>query len=105
MQFQIFACLHFLQVIKMIILHPQFPPAERKFTFGYKNTLSSLVCYSLLKNGHNKDLTVCCVQERPQFKQILSTLETMKNDSKLPDQCNSFLHNKAEWRYVQCTTL
>nr|AAI71673.1 LOC405768 protein [Danio rerio] len=37
-------------------------------------------------------------KERPQFKQILSTLETMKNDSKLPDQCNSFLHNKAEWR-------
>ncbi|XP_056605700.1 protein kinase Npk [Triplophysa dalaica] len=37
-------------------------------------------------------------KERPQFKQILSTLETMRNDSRLPDQCNSFLHNKAEWR-------
>uniref|UniRef100_A0A9J8B1E1 Mitogen-activated protein kinase kinase kinase 20b n=1 Tax=Cyprinus carpio carpio TaxID=630221 RepID=A0A9J8B1E1_CYPCA len=37
-------------------------------------------------------------KERPQFKQVLSTLETMKNDSKLPRQCNSFLHNKAEWR-------
>ncbi|XP_051568939.1 mitogen-activated protein kinase kinase kinase 20-like isoform X2 [Myxocyprinus asiaticus] len=36
-------------------------------------------------------------KKRPQFKMILSTLETIKNDSKLPDQCNSFLHNKAEW--------
>uniref|UniRef100_A0A671YH90 Protein kinase domain-containing protein n=1 Tax=Sparus aurata TaxID=8175 RepID=A0A671YH90_SPAAU len=35
---------------------------------------------------------------RPQFKQILSTLESMSNDSQLPQQCNSFLHNKAEWR-------
>lgn len=37
-------------------------------------------------------------KERPVFKQVLSTLESMSNDSKLPDQCNSFLHNKAEWR-------
>ncbi|XP_026870201.1 protein kinase Npk isoform X2 [Electrophorus electricus] len=37
-------------------------------------------------------------KERPVFKQILATLESMCNDSKLPDQCNSFLHNKAEWR-------
>ncbi|XP_063068162.1 mitogen-activated protein kinase kinase kinase 20-like [Engraulis encrasicolus] len=37
-------------------------------------------------------------KERPVFKQILSTFESMSNDSKLPDQCNSFLHNKAEWR-------
>lgn len=37
-------------------------------------------------------------QERPMFKQILSTLESMSNDSQLPQQCNSFLHNKAEWR-------
>lgn len=37
-------------------------------------------------------------RERPVFKQILATLEMMRNDSKLPGQCNSFLHNKAEWR-------
>uniref|UniRef100_A0A8C5Q8K6 Protein kinase domain-containing protein n=1 Tax=Leptobrachium leishanense TaxID=445787 RepID=A0A8C5Q8K6_9ANUR len=37
-------------------------------------------------------------KERPSFKQIISNLESMSNDSKLPDQCNSFLHNKAEWR-------
>ncbi|XP_031153369.2 mitogen-activated protein kinase kinase kinase 20 isoform X1 [Sander lucioperca] len=37
-------------------------------------------------------------KERPVFKQILSTLESMSNDSQLPQQCNSFLHNKAEWR-------
>ncbi|XP_040004561.1 mitogen-activated protein kinase kinase kinase 20 isoform X2 [Xiphias gladius] len=37
-------------------------------------------------------------KERPWFKQILSTLESMSNDSQLPQQCNSFIHNKAEWR-------
>ncbi|KAM9342600.1 mitogen-activated protein kinase kinase kinase 20 [Pholidichthys leucotaenia] len=37
-------------------------------------------------------------KERPVFKQILATLESMSNDSQLPQQCNSFLHNKAEWR-------
>ncbi|XP_062421101.1 mitogen-activated protein kinase kinase kinase 20 isoform X2 [Pungitius pungitius] len=37
-------------------------------------------------------------KERPMFKQILSTLDSMSNDSQLPQQCNSFLHNKAEWR-------
>ncbi|KAM4608838.1 mitogen-activated protein kinase kinase kinase 20 isoform 2-T3 [Polymixia lowei] len=37
-------------------------------------------------------------KERPMFKHILSTLESMSNDSQLPQQCNSFLHNKAEWR-------
>eukprot|EP00064_Thunnus_orientalis_P000255 superscaffoldBa00000013_g255 len=37
-------------------------------------------------------------KERPMFKQILSTLESMSNDTQLPEQCNSFLHNKAEWR-------
>ncbi|XP_006006091.1 mitogen-activated protein kinase kinase kinase 20 isoform X1 [Latimeria chalumnae] len=37
-------------------------------------------------------------KKRPMFKQILLTLESMSNDSKLPEQCNSFLHNKAEWR-------
>uniref|UniRef100_A0A6Q2ZKS7 Protein kinase domain-containing protein n=1 Tax=Esox lucius TaxID=8010 RepID=A0A6Q2ZKS7_ESOLU len=37
-------------------------------------------------------------KERPMFKQIIATLESMANDSKLPEQCNSFLHNKAEWR-------
>ncbi|KAM9448311.1 mitogen-activated protein kinase kinase kinase 20-like isoform 1-T1 [Salvelinus alpinus] len=36
-------------------------------------------------------------KERPMFKLILTTLESMSNDSKLPEQCNSFLHNKAEW--------
>ncbi|KAG7466875.1 hypothetical protein MATL_G00146940 [Megalops atlanticus] len=37
-------------------------------------------------------------KERPMFKQILTTLESMSKDSQLPEQCNSFLHNKAEWR-------
>ncbi|KAF0026427.1 hypothetical protein F2P81_021164 [Scophthalmus maximus] len=37
-------------------------------------------------------------KERPIFKQILYTLESMSKDSQLPEQCNSFLHNKAEWR-------
>ncbi|KAM3917481.1 mitogen-activated protein kinase kinase kinase 20 isoform 1-T3 [Leptodactylus fuscus] len=37
-------------------------------------------------------------KKRPSFKQIITNLESMSNDSKLPDQCNSFLHNKAEWR-------
>nr|XP_021155713.1 mitogen-activated protein kinase kinase kinase 20 isoform X1 [Columba livia] len=37
-------------------------------------------------------------KRRPSFKQIISILESMSNDSNLPDQCNSFLHNKAEWR-------
>uniref|UniRef100_A0A3Q0QPE6 Protein kinase domain-containing protein n=1 Tax=Amphilophus citrinellus TaxID=61819 RepID=A0A3Q0QPE6_AMPCI len=44
-------------------------------------------------------------KERPMFKQILSTLESMSNDSQLPQQCNSFLHNKAEWRYEIEATL
>uniref|UniRef100_A0A3Q2LM65 Mitogen-activated protein kinase kinase kinase 20 n=1 Tax=Equus caballus TaxID=9796 RepID=A0A3Q2LM65_HORSE len=30
--------------------------------------------------------------------EIISILESMSNDTKLSDQCNSFLHNKAEWR-------
>ncbi|KAM6948345.1 mitogen-activated protein kinase kinase kinase 12-like [Aplochiton taeniatus] len=37
-------------------------------------------------------------KERPVFKQVLATLESMSNDSRLPDQCNSFLHNKDQWR-------
>ncbi|XP_016131766.1 mitogen-activated protein kinase kinase kinase 20 [Sinocyclocheilus grahami] len=37
-------------------------------------------------------------KDRPLFKHILSTLESMWNDSHLPDECNTFLHNKAEWR-------
>ncbi|KAL2081594.1 hypothetical protein ACEWY4_023447 [Coilia grayii] len=37
-------------------------------------------------------------KERPVFKQILLTLESMWSDSHLPEQCNSFLNNKAEWR-------
>ncbi|XP_062861737.1 mitogen-activated protein kinase kinase kinase 20 isoform X2 [Trichomycterus rosablanca] len=36
--------------------------------------------------------------KRPLFKEILSILEVMCNDSQLSEQCNSFLHNKAEWR-------
>ncbi|XP_017547855.2 mitogen-activated protein kinase kinase kinase 20 isoform X1 [Pygocentrus nattereri] len=36
--------------------------------------------------------------KRPVFKEILSTLEAMCNDSQLSDRCNSFLQNKAEWR-------
>ncbi|XP_068401007.1 mitogen-activated protein kinase kinase kinase 20 isoform X2 [Eschrichtius robustus] len=37
-------------------------------------------------------------KKRPSFKQIISILESMSHDTNLPDQCNSFLHNKAEWR-------
>ncbi|KAM5265095.1 mitogen-activated protein kinase kinase kinase 20 isoform 1-T2 [Hipposideros larvatus] len=37
-------------------------------------------------------------KKRPSFKQIISILDSMSNDTNLPDQCNSFLHNKAEWR-------
>ncbi|EHA97972.1 Mitogen-activated protein kinase kinase kinase MLT [Heterocephalus glaber] len=37
-------------------------------------------------------------KKRPSFKQIISILDSMSNDASLPDQCNSFLHNKAEWR-------
>ncbi|KAM9804776.1 mitogen-activated protein kinase kinase kinase 20 isoform 2-T2 [Neosynchiropus ocellatus] len=37
-------------------------------------------------------------KERPVFRQILSTLESMSRDSQLSQQCNSFLHSKAEWR-------
>ncbi|XP_055740173.1 mitogen-activated protein kinase kinase kinase 20-like [Salvelinus fontinalis] len=37
-------------------------------------------------------------KERPVFKQVLGTLETMSKDSRLPEQCNSFLHNKDQWR-------
>uniref|UniRef100_A0A8C6TFX4 Protein kinase domain-containing protein n=1 Tax=Neogobius melanostomus TaxID=47308 RepID=A0A8C6TFX4_9GOBI len=37
-------------------------------------------------------------KERPHFKQVQQTLETMANDSRLPDQCNSFLHHKDQWR-------
>nr|XP_019945609.1 PREDICTED: mitogen-activated protein kinase kinase kinase MLT isoform X1 [Paralichthys olivaceus] len=44
-------------------------------------------------------------KERPMFKQILYTLESMSNDSQLPQQCNSFLHNKAEWRHEIEATL
>lgn len=40
------------------------------------------------------------LQERPPFKQVLLTLENMANDSRLPEQCNSFLHNKDQWRYT-----
>uniref|UniRef100_A0A667ZHV1 Protein kinase domain-containing protein n=1 Tax=Myripristis murdjan TaxID=586833 RepID=A0A667ZHV1_9TELE len=44
-------------------------------------------------------------KDRPMFKQILSTLESMLDDSQLPQQCNSFLHSKAEWRYEIEATL
>ncbi|KAF7668760.1 hypothetical protein LDENG_00284110 [Lucifuga dentata] len=37
-------------------------------------------------------------KERPVFKLILSTLESMSNDTQLHQQCNTFLHNKTEWR-------
>ncbi|XP_038606904.1 mitogen-activated protein kinase kinase kinase 20 isoform X1 [Tachyglossus aculeatus] len=37
-------------------------------------------------------------KKRPSFKQIIAILESMSNDTNLPDQCNSFLHHKAEWR-------
>lgn len=37
-------------------------------------------------------------KERPLFKHILSTLESMWSDTQLPDKCNTFLQNKAEWR-------
>lgn len=44
------------------------------------------------------------LQERPLFKQVLLTLENMANDSRLPEQCNSFLHNKDQWRYAHIHT-
>ncbi|XP_032821586.1 mitogen-activated protein kinase kinase kinase 20 [Petromyzon marinus] len=37
-------------------------------------------------------------KRRPHFKEVLQALEAMLNDSRLPKQCNCFLHNKAEWR-------
>uniref|UniRef100_A0A8C1S1H4 Sterile alpha motif and leucine zipper containing kinase AZK n=1 Tax=Cyprinus carpio TaxID=7962 RepID=A0A8C1S1H4_CYPCA len=37
-------------------------------------------------------------KDRPLFKHILSTLESMWSDSHLPEECNTFLQNKAEWR-------
>ncbi|XP_016150243.1 mitogen-activated protein kinase kinase kinase MLT-like [Sinocyclocheilus grahami] len=37
-------------------------------------------------------------KDRPLFKHILSTLESMWSDSHLTEECNTFLHNKAEWR-------
>ncbi|XP_069791844.1 mitogen-activated protein kinase kinase kinase 20-like isoform X1 [Narcine bancroftii] len=37
-------------------------------------------------------------KKRPHFKRILGSLELMSHDSQLPGQCNSFLHNKAQWR-------
>ncbi|XP_076026044.1 mitogen-activated protein kinase kinase kinase 20 [Genypterus blacodes] len=37
-------------------------------------------------------------KERPVFRQILSTLDSMSNDTQLQQQCNSFLHHKTEWR-------
>lgn len=37
-------------------------------------------------------------KDRPLFRHILSTLETMWSDTQLPEECNTFLHNKAEWR-------
>ncbi|XP_034069293.1 mitogen-activated protein kinase kinase kinase 20 isoform X1 [Gymnodraco acuticeps] len=52
-----------------------------------------------------KDCWATEPKERPMFKQILSTLESMSNDSQLPQQCNSFLHNKAEWRFEIEATL
>uniref|UniRef100_A0A8C1LEH9 Sterile alpha motif and leucine zipper containing kinase AZK n=1 Tax=Cyprinus carpio TaxID=7962 RepID=A0A8C1LEH9_CYPCA len=36
-------------------------------------------------------------KDRPLFKHILSTLESMWSDSHLPEECNTFLQNKAEW--------
>ncbi|XP_010792828.1 mitogen-activated protein kinase kinase kinase 20 isoform X1 [Notothenia coriiceps] len=52
-----------------------------------------------------KDCWATEPKERPMFKQILSTLESMSNDIQLPQQCNSFLHNKAEWRFEIEATL
>nr|XP_055071499.1 mitogen-activated protein kinase kinase kinase 20 [Misgurnus anguillicaudatus] len=37
-------------------------------------------------------------KDRPMFKHILSTLESMWSDTQLPDECNTFLHSKADWR-------
>uniref|UniRef100_A0A3B3Z6H3 Uncharacterized protein n=1 Tax=Periophthalmus magnuspinnatus TaxID=409849 RepID=A0A3B3Z6H3_9GOBI len=42
-------------------------------------------------------------KERPIFKSILCTLESMSRDSQLPQECNSFLHNKAEWCEIEAT--
>ncbi len=70
--------------------------------------LKCLYPYRKLKIGVSAGysvLSLCMhLQERPQFKQVLVTLETMANDSRLPDQCNSFLHNKDQWRYTHTHT-
>lgn len=59
------------------------------------------IAHRMLSKIHDHILCVqTYLQERPQFKQVLATLETMANDSRLPDQCNSFLHNKDQWRYT-----
>ncbi|EMP35103.1 Mitogen-activated protein kinase kinase kinase MLT [Chelonia mydas] len=61
--------------------------------------LSCLLKPDLFKEVSIGILTGTAVhKKRPSFKQIISILESMSNDSNLPDQCNSFLHNKAEWR-------
>uniref|UniRef100_UPI00358FC588 mitogen-activated protein kinase kinase kinase 20-like n=1 Tax=Myxine glutinosa TaxID=7769 RepID=UPI00358FC588 len=38
-------------------------------------------------------------KKRPYFQTVLRTLETMLWDSCLPEEANSFLHHKAQWRW------
>lgn len=65
-----------------------------------ENDLRMLHMAHINKDANNLLIFLVSLQERPQFKQVLVTLETMANDSRLPDQCNSFLHNKDQWRYT-----
>ncbi|XP_045910266.1 mitogen-activated protein kinase kinase kinase 20 isoform X2 [Micropterus dolomieu] len=73
------------------------------FSYGVRLTIPSGCPSSFAELMRNCWATEA--KERPMFKQILSTLESMSNDSQLPQQCNSFLHNKAEWRFEIEATL
>ncbi|KAG8000663.1 Mitogen-activated protein kinase kinase kinase 20 [Nibea albiflora] len=78
------------------------PVSETCDTFSYGVVLWEMLTREIPFKGLEGLQVAWLVVEksevRPLFKQILSTLESMCNDSQLPQQCNSFLHNKAEWR-------
>uniref|UniRef100_G3PRT1 Protein kinase domain-containing protein n=1 Tax=Gasterosteus aculeatus aculeatus TaxID=481459 RepID=G3PRT1_GASAC len=78
------------------------PVSETCDTYSYGVVLWEMLTIPTSCPGSFAELMRKCWQadpkERPQFKQVLVNLETMANDSRLPDQCNSFLHNKDQWR-------